>query len=135
VHQIIHLLLLLTFDKAFTLEEDRTNAGVNGRPLVAQASPVAENIVKQSNALANFVMKQIKAGSDSQPPHVRARIEADDADDAYRHGVRRLDRLRLALEDDIEESLKLLQRLESDRLRAIKTGSYELPGGVTVDLY
>jgi len=62
-------------------------------------------------------------GNDSQPPHVRARIEAEGADEAYRQGVRRLDRLRLALEDDIEESLKLLQKWETDRLRAVKTGT------------
>lgn len=129
------MLLLLTFDKAFTLEEDRTNAAVNGPALAAQAKPVTDNIVKQSSAFASFVMKQIKAGSDSQPPHVRARIEAGDADEAYRQGVRRLDRLRLALEDHIEESLKLLQKWESDRLRAVKTGTYELSGGVTVYVY
>jgi len=123
----------LTFEQAFTLEEDR--AGVNGAPLAAQAKPVADNIVKQSNAFANFVMKQIKAGNDGQPPHVRARIEAHEADDAYRQGVRRLDRLRLALEDDIEESLKHLQRLETDRLRAVKTGTYDLLAGVRVHVY
>jgi len=78
-------------------------------------------------------MKQIKAGSDSQPPHVRARIEADEADEAYRHGIRRLDRLRLALEDHIEDSLKLLQKWESDRLGAVKTGTWELPRGVSMD--
>ncbi len=134
-HITFLLLLLLTSDKAFTLEEDRVNAGVNGPALAAQAKPVAENIVKQSNAFANFVMKQIKASNDSQPPHVRARIEADEADEAYRQGIRRLDRLRLALEDHIEESLKLLQRWETDRLRAVKTGTYELLGGVTVHVY
>ena len=132
VPQGLFLLLLLTSDKAFVLEEDRVNAGANGP---AVASPVADNFVKQSSAFANFVMKQIKASNDSQPPHVRARIEADEADEAYRQGVRRLDRLRLSLEDHIEESLKLLQRLETDRLRAVKTGTYELPGGITVHVY
>src|SRR5258706_13338196 len=83
VHHITFLLLLLlTSDKAFTLEEDRVNAGVNGPALVTQAKPVAENIVKQTNAFANFVMKQIKASNDSQHPHVIARIEADERDEA-----------------------------------------------------
>ena len=118
--------------QAFTLEQDKANAGVEGSALVAQANPVADNIVKQSSALANFVMKQIKAGNDGQPPHVRARIEAHEADEAYRQGVRRLDRLRLALEDDIEESLKTLQRMETDRLRAVKTGAYDLSGSISL---
>lgn len=66
-------------------------------------------------------MKQIKTGS-GQPPYVRAREEAQEADNTYRMAVRRVDRQRLALEDRIEESLKLLQRWEMDRLRAIKDG-------------
>lgn len=77
-------------------------------------------------------MKQINAGHDGQPPHVRARIEAHEADETYRQGVRRLDRLRLALEDDIEESLKTLQRMETERLRAVKTGASDLPGTISL---
>lgn len=68
-------------------------------------------------------MKQIKTGP-AEPPHIRARHEAQDADNIYRGAVRRLDRQRLALEDRIEESLKLLQRWEIDRLRAIKDGVF-----------
>ncbi|CAJ0845969.1 16567_t:CDS:2 [Entrophospora sp. SA101] len=37
--------------------------------------------------------------SSSQPPDKRARREADEADEAYRHAVRRLDRTRLYLEE------------------------------------
>lgn len=66
-------------------------------------------------------MKQIKSGN-TQPPYIRAREEAQEADDVYRTAVRNVDRQRLALEDRIEDSLKLLQRWEMDRLRAIKDG-------------
>jgi hypothetical protein len=65
-------------------------------------------------------MKQIK--TNAQPPHLRARQEAREADITYRTAVRRADRERLALEDRIEETLKLLQRWEMDRLRAVKDG-------------
>jgi hypothetical protein len=65
-------------------------------------------------------MKQIK--TNAQPPHLRARQEAQEADIAYRTAVRRADRERLSLEDRIEETLKLLQRWEMDRLRAVKDG-------------
>jgi hypothetical protein len=103
----------------------------NTRPAVgANLQPVADNLLKRSGTLANFVMKQIKSGN-TQPPHVRAREEAIEADETYRQGVRQLDRQRLALEDRIEESLKLLQRWELERLRAVKDGknvltSYEV---------
>jgi hypothetical protein len=66
-------------------------------------------------------MKQIKTGS-GQPPYIRAREEAHEADNVYKGAARRVDRQRLALEDRVEDSLKLLQRWEMDRLRAIKDG-------------
>ncbi|PVG03325.1 hypothetical protein CPB86DRAFT_724005 [Serendipita vermifera] len=104
--------------KAFTLEQSLAEGDAR-QAVATNLQPVADNLLKRSNTLANFVMKQIKSGP-AQPPHVRAREEAIEADDTYREAVRRLDRQRLALEDRIEESLKLLQRWELDRLRAIK---------------
>lgn len=56
-----------------------------------------------------------------EPIHVRARAEANAADAAYRSAVRKLDRQRLGLEERVEETLKLLQKWELDRLRAVKT--------------
>ena len=53
---------------------------------------------------------------------MKARLEADNADQKYRTAVRALDRQRLALEDRIETNLKLWNRWELDRLNAVKTG-------------
>jgi hypothetical protein len=58
-----------------------------------------------------------------EPPYLRLRNESDEADKAYRVGVRKLDRHRLGLEERIEETLKILQRWESERLAAVKTGT------------
>ena len=69
-------------------------------------------------------MKTISSGgATQQPPHIKARLEAEAADVQYRAAVRKLDRQRLGLEDEIERTLKNLQRWEADRLRAVKTGT------------
>ncbi|KAG8834562.1 hypothetical protein FRC17_008396 [Serendipita sp. 399] len=101
--------------KAFALED----AKADKLAVPANLQPVADNLLKRSGTLANFVMKQIKSGN-GPPPHVRARLEAEEADEAYRTSVRRLDRSRLALEDRIEEILKILQKWELERLRVVK---------------
>jgi hypothetical protein len=86
-------------------------------------SPAAGNFIKRSNGLFNVVSKALASNSSAstEPPHVRARLEADDADREYRVGVHKLDRQRLGLEERIEDALRLLQRWETERLRAVKT--------------
>ena len=54
---------------------------------------------------------------------IRARREAEQADQEYRVAIRKLDRQRLGLEERIEDVLKTLQKWELDRLRAVKTGA------------
>ncbi|KAF8909412.1 hypothetical protein CPB84DRAFT_1743969 [Gymnopilus junonius] len=88
------------------------------------ASPKSQpkNLLKTTGNFVSLVSKALNnAAANTEPPYIRARQEADEADKAYRIGVRRLDRHRLALEERIEETLKLLQRWESERLRAVKT--------------
>ena len=89
----------------------------------ATLSPAAGNFIKRSNGFLNVVSKALTANSSAsgEPLHVRARLEADDADREYRVGVRKLDRQRLGLEERIEDTLRLLQRWETERLRAVKT--------------
>lgn len=74
----------------------------------------------------NLVSKALNAGPNGQSPHVRARLEAEEADKNYRVAVRKLDRQRLGLEERLEETLKTLQRWELERLRAVKTGEITL---------
>ena len=62
------------------------------------------------------------AAANNQPAYIRARQEAEEADKEYRVAVRKLDRQRLGLEERIEDTLKTLQRWETERLRAVKTG-------------
>ncbi|GJJ11361.1 hypothetical protein Clacol_005593 [Clathrus columnatus] len=97
----------------FHLTQDKLDPG-------ALISPVAENLVKRTNTLVSMVQKAV-AGNNNEPPHIRARNEAHDAEKLYRVGVRRLDRQRLLLEEKVEETLKVLQRWEVERLRMIKT--------------
>lgn len=86
-------------------------------------APATGNFIKRSNGFLNVVSKALAANSSAsaEPPHLRARLEADDADREYRVSVRKLDRQRLGLEERIEDTLRLLQRWETERLRAVKT--------------
>ncbi|KZV71565.1 hypothetical protein PENSPDRAFT_734057 [Peniophora sp. CONT] len=107
--------------KAFELGRP---SAVHQSTLDSVASPLkitqgADDLFKRSNKFLNVVSKALT--NDKEPPHVRARIEAEAADRTYRIAIRKLDRQRLGLEERIEEALKNLQRMEMDRLRAVKT--------------
>jgi hypothetical protein len=79
-------------------------------------------LIKKSNTFVNLVSKALAANTSSEPAFVKARREADAADNTYRLAVRQLDRHRLGLEEKVEDTLKTLQRWEAERLRAVKTG-------------
>ena len=61
--------------------------------------------------------------SSAEPPFIRYRREATNAEAEYRKAIRSLDRHRLRLEERVEETLKALQTWESDRLHAVKSGT------------
>lgn len=82
-------------------------------------------MLKRTNNFVSLVSKALQVNSNGEPPHIRLRQEAEDADTTYRVAVRRLDRQRLGLEERIEDTLKKLQRWELERLRAVKTGTFE----------
>jgi hypothetical protein len=83
----------------------------------------ASNLMKRSNTVVDFISRAVKnANAPGEPPHIRARSEADVAERAYRAGVRTLDRQRLGVEEKVEEGLKILNKWEIERLRAVKTG-------------
>lgn len=81
-----------------------------------------DNLLKRTGTFVSLVSKALNNSSNTEPAYLRARNEAEEADRTYRVAVRRLDRQRLGLEERIEEVLKLLQRWETERLRAVKTG-------------
>lgn len=109
--------------------EDSEEAFYQFRPKAFQSEKldpsvpqVTDNLLKRTGTLYSLVSKALNtSSSSSEPAHIRARQEANEADNAYRLAVRRLDRHRLALEERIEEALKVLQRWEIERLRAVKT--------------
>lgn len=73
--------------------------------------------------------KALQPNPNAEAPYVRARREAEAADQEYKTAVRNLDRQRLGLEERIEDTLKKLQQWEIDRLRAVKTGEYTVGWG------
>ena len=84
-------------------------------------APMAGNLIRRSNTFVSVVAKALNANAHSEPAHIRARAEAEEADYIYRVAIRKLDRQRLSLEERVEETLKILQRWEAERLRAVKT--------------
>ena len=116
--------------KAFDLASEvaTRHADVIGSPTEdATPMPLTARLVKRSGTLANFVTTVIQNNTSSEPPYVRARSEALEASQVYRTAVRALDRRRLNFEERVEDTLKLLQTWERDRLRAVKTvlGQYQ----------
>ncbi|KII87448.1 hypothetical protein PLICRDRAFT_142731 [Plicaturopsis crispa FD-325 SS-3] len=104
--------------KAFDLEGKNPEVTSPTKAL----APVTDNLIKRSGTFVSLVSKAISnANAPSQPAYIRARLEAEAADKAYRIAVRKLDRQRLGLEERIQEALKALQRWETERLRAVKT--------------
>ena len=104
--------------KAFELGKPPTKEEPPVSP--TKHAPVAGNFLRRSNTFLNVVSKALSTNPSAEPPHVRARLEADAADREYRIAVRKLDRQRLGLEERIEDTLKLLQRWEAERLHAVK---------------
>ncbi|CAE6519375.1 unnamed protein product [Rhizoctonia solani] len=82
----------------------------------------ASNMMKRSGTVMDFIQRAVKnVNAPAEPPHIRARNEADTAERAYRAGIRALDKQRLGVEEKVEEALKVMNRWEIERLRAVKT--------------
>ncbi|KAH0582749.1 Rho-GTPase-activating protein 8 [Termitomyces sp. J132] len=106
--------------KAFNLAS-KAASEQDGGTLGAGAKQ-AEAVIKRTGGnFVNLVNKVLNNANNGEPAYVKARHEADVADNTYRKAVRKLDRHRLALEERLEEAFKLLQRWEMERLRAVKT--------------
>ncbi|KAJ7077876.1 hypothetical protein B0H15DRAFT_557408 [Mycena belliarum] len=104
--------------KAFDLEGNHTVAAATVTSPVKTSQ--ADNLIKRTNTFVNLVSKAL-SNQNSAPAYIKARNEAEEADHAFRVATRKLDRQRLGLEERIEETLKMLQRWEIERLRAVKT--------------
>ncbi|KAG6869236.1 hypothetical protein C0993_009100 [Termitomyces sp. T159_Od127] len=106
--------------KAFSLDSKETSEQDGGA--LGVSAKQAEAVIKRTGGnFVNLVSKVLRNTNNGEPAYMKARHEADIADNTYRKAVRKLDRHRLTLEERLEEALKLLQRLEMERLRAVKT--------------
>lgn len=92
-------------------------------PTIAQGTSA---LLKRSGTVASYLAKTLKSTNttSTEPPYRKARIAADEANEKYRVMVKNLDKLRLNLEERIEATLKQWGRWELDRLRGIKTGTF-----------
>ncbi|KAG8916646.1 hypothetical protein FRC01_002944, partial [Tulasnella sp. 417] len=111
--------------KAFNLKSALEKSSQDSAPTdTATPSPISAGI-KRSNTVVNYFVKAVQSatapGPPEDPPHVKARNAAREADVEYRKAVRQLDEHRCRVEERIDDTLKALQRWELDRLRAVKT--------------
>ncbi len=115
---------VMTVSQAFNLEVPKPKDEKIMSTLEKNLSPLAENVVKRTSNFASLVTKALNNNPNGEAPYVKARREAEAADQEYRVAIRKLDRQRLGLEERIEDTLKTLQKWELDRLRAVKTGAF-----------
>lgn len=112
--------------QAFNLKSVLQKASQDSIPTdTATPSPISAGI-KRSNTMVNYFVKAVQSatapGPPDDPPHVKARKVAQEADVEYRKAVRQLDEHRCRVEERIDDTLRALQRWELDRLKAVKTG-------------
>jgi hypothetical protein len=108
--------------KAFDLGNIKATEQDSTPVALSPLAPVSGGLLKRSNTIVNMVNKALNAApANVELAHVRARHEAEDADKLYRVAVRTLDRRRLMLEEKIENTLKMLRKWESERLKGIKS--------------
>ncbi|KAG9037564.1 hypothetical protein FRB95_005146 [Tulasnella sp. JGI-2019a] len=115
--------------KAFNLQASLQRPSQDDAVLISPAgsnfSETVASSVKRSNTVFSSIVKAVQTATAGDPstelPHIKARRLAEEADATYRKAARNLDQHRCALEERIEETLKVLQRWEMDRLNAIKT--------------
>lgn len=112
--------------KAFELSRPSEPTDITSPIRKTMQQPVAENLLKKTNNFLNVVSKAMN--TQNGPAHIKARQDAEEADRDYQVAVRRLDRHRLGLEERVEETLKKMQRWETERLRAVKTALLQFQG-------
>lgn len=108
----------LPLSRTFSMPSTGSESGDN--------TPVFGNV---GEYLANWNVINSRAHPD-ETPRQRLQREANEADNKYKAGVRRLDELRCDLEEAIFVHLKFLERCESDRLKAIKTVILDFSGTI-----
>ncbi|KAK2755479.1 hypothetical protein FQN54_006416 [Arachnomyces sp. PD_36] len=67
----------------------------------------------------------------NETPSEKLHRESREADEKYKSAVKKLDSLRCALEEDIINHLRFMERCELDRLRAIKSVVLDFSGAIS----
>lgn len=91
-------------------------------PSTLNMASSTEQVLKRSKTFFSAVQQVVAGEKSGEPAFVQKRKDAEATEKDYQIAVKKLDRQRLALEERIDDTLKLLQRWESERLRALKTG-------------
>ncbi|KAI5290416.1 hypothetical protein KEM52_000453 [Ascosphaera acerosa] len=114
-----------------------TFAGMGSRPHSRTNSLSTSNDDSQADSPVSAVTElfsgwnPLNNAHPNETPLERLKREAGEADERYKLAVAKLDRMRCALEEDIVEYLKFMERCELDRLKAIKTVILDFSGAIS----
>ncbi|EER41927.1 RhoGAP and Fes/CIP4 domain-containing protein [Histoplasma capsulatum H143] len=101
-----------------------TSMGSGGDEVADSPTAVAvADLFSQWNPLNN--------SNPNETPAQRLRREAREADERYKAAVKKLDRLRCHLEEEMIDYLKFMERCELDRLKAIKAVVLDFSGAIS----
>ncbi|KAI1906351.1 Rho-GTPase-activating protein 8 [Ophidiomyces ophidiicola] len=67
----------------------------------------------------------------NETPAEKLRREARESDERYKVAVKKLDRMRCSMEEEVVDYLKFMERCELDRLRAIKAVVLDFSGAIS----
>lgn len=81
--------------------------------------------------VGDYLGNLLNTSHPGETPSDRLKREAQEADDKYKTGVRKLDLMRCDLEQSMVDHLKFMERCELDRLKAIKAVILDFSGAIS----
>lgn len=101
-------------------------AGITPGKALTRAETINGDVVPSSPVTTAAIGDYLGGFLTNQHPNetssAKLRREANEADEKYKAGVKKLDLMRCTLEESMMEHLKFMERCELDRLKAIKAG-------------
>lgn len=103
-------------------------AGIQPTKALTRAETINGDVVPSSpittTAIGDFLGGLMTNQHPNESSSDKLRREANEADERYKLGVKKLDLMRCTLEESMMEHLKFMERCELDRLKAIKAGMF-----------
>ncbi|KAH8149030.1 uncharacterized protein LAJ45_07006 [Morchella importuna] len=110
-------------------------AGIQPTKALTRAETINGDVVPSSpittTAIGDFLGGLMTNQHPNESSSDKLRREANEADERYKLGVKKLDLMRCTLEESMMEHLKFMERCELDRLKAIKAVILDFSGAIS----